>query len=105
MNYVYLGIGHNEHFQQSIVYISHIGEKIDRNQLYVTLTDEELKEACEERLFASVRFLYNEGSERPKSVILVKDGEECNIGSENDEYCLDDLVSMYFEDSSSESDN
>ena len=102
MNYVYLGISRNEHCQKDTIYISHIGPKLHRKQLYITLTDKELKEACEERLFSSVRFIYKKGRKQPISVILIKDGEECEEGSEEDEYCLDDLVSMYFEDGNSE---
>lgn len=101
MNYVYLGVSFNENFQQDFIYISHIGSKLKLKQLYVKLTDKELKEACEERLYASVRFIYDKGSSQPSSVILIKDGEEL---SENEhEYCLDDLIASYFEDSSDES--
>ena len=100
MNYIYLSL--KKQSKKTKAYISQISDELNPKKLYVSLTDEELREACEETLIANVRFIFTEGYSKPTAVILVKDGEECNDGKEEDEYCLDDLISNYFDNSDSE---
>ena len=103
LNYIEVAIHFNYDLQREEIHVINITKDITevKNCVYVALTDDELKLARNEELYAAVRFIYDCGSV-PSSVILVRDGDECDIGSSDDEWCLDGMIDAWYYNSDSE---
>jgi hypothetical protein len=90
MNYIILNECHE---------ILDINDDLTRcmTNLYVVLTNAEMRHALDGNLYATIRFIYEWDRQSPSDVILIRVGEECNIGDEIDEFDLDSLIISWHE--------